>query len=375
MPASPDAPVGLYVHWPFCKSKCPYCDFNSHVRQGVDHTAWRNALLRELEHTAEQAGPRRLHSIFFGGGTPSLMEPETAAAVIEAARAHWPAEADLEITLEANPTSVEAGKFAAFAEAGVNRVSLGVQSLRPGALSFLGRQHDAGQALAAVELAARHFPRFSFDLIYARPGQTVAEWRAELTEALPYTNGHMSLYQLTIEPGTAFHTDHRLGRFDMPDEDLAAAFFQETQALLEAHGMPAYEVSNHARPGEESRHNLIYWRYLDYAGIGPGAHGRMTLGGRKHAQRRYRLPEKWLEAVQKNGHAMEEEVPLDPETQRDERVMMGLRLGEGVLAEGLKEDRIDRLRDEGYLVRRGNRIVATGEGRLRLNSIIDFLLS
>jgi len=375
MPALPDDPIGLYVHWPFCKSKCPYCDFNSHVRQGVDHAAWRDALLRELEHAARQAGPRRLHSIFFGGGTPSLMEPETAAAVIEAAKTHWPGEADLEITLEANPTSVEAGKFAAFAAAGVNRVSLGVQSLRPGALGFLGRQHDAAQALAAVELAAKHFPRFSFDLIYARPGQTVADWRAELAEALPYTNGHMSLYQLTIEPGTAFHTDHRLGRFEMPDEDLATAFFEETQALLEAHGMPAYEVSNHARPGEESRHNLVYWRYRDYAGIGPGAHGRLTMGGRKHAQRRYRLPEKWLETVGGQGHATEEETPLDDQIQRDERVMMGLRLSEGVSADGLEEGRVVRLLDEGYLIRRDGRIVATEAGRLRLNSVIDFLLA
>ena len=375
MPALPDDPIGLYVHWPFCKSKCPYCDFNSHVRQGVDHTAWRDALLQELSHAAEQAGSRRLHSIFFGGGTPSLMEPETAAAVIDAAKRHWQAEADLEITLEANPTSVEAGKFAAFAGAGVNRVSLGVQSLRPGALSFLGRQHDAGQALAAVELAARHFPRFSFDLIYARPGQTVEEWRRELAEALPHTNGHMSLYQLTIEPGTAFHTDHRLGRFEMPDEDLATAFFEETQELLEARGMPAYEVSNHARPGEESRHNLVYWRYRDYAGIGPGAHGRLTVEGRKYAQRRYRLPEKWLETVRDLGHATEEETPLDPETQRDERVMMGLRLREGIEAEGLESDRIGRLIEEGYLARDGRRVAATHEGRLRLNSVIDFLLA
>ena len=335
----------------------------------------RCALLRELTHAGGETGPRPLASIFFGGGTPSLMEPDTVAAVIETARAVWTADPDLEITLEANPTSVEADKFAAFAAAGVNRVSLGVQSLRADVLRFLGREHSAGQALAAVETAARHFPRYSFDLIYARPGQTLDEWRDELGEALTHANGHLSLYQLTIEPGTAFHTDHRLGRFAMPGEELAAAFFDETQALLEAHGMPAYEVSNHAKPGQESRHNLGYWRYHDYVGVGPGAHGRVTLAGRKHMQRRYRLPEKWLQAVETGGHATEELTPLDPGAERDERVMMGLRLAEGVAADGLDPDRIGRLVDEGYLNRTGTRIVATADGRLRLNSLIDFLLS
>ena len=342
---------------------------------GVDHAAWRDALLREISHAGAETGPRPLASIFFGGGTPSLMEPETVAAVIEAARGTWIAGPDLEITLEANPTSVEAGKFAAFADAGVNRVSLGVQSLRADVLRFLGREHSAGQALAAVETAARHFPRYSFDLIYARPGQTLDAWRDELAEALTHANGHLSLYQLTIEPGTAFFTDHRLGRFAMPDEDLAAGFFDETQALLERHGMPAYEVSNHAKPGQESRHNLGYWRYHDYVGIGPGAHGRVTLGGQKHMQRRYRLPEKWLQAVEIYGHATEELTPLDPGAERDERVMMGLRLSEGVAADGLDPNRIARLADEGYLTRAGGRIIATAEGRLRLNSLIDFLLS
>lgn len=381
--------MGLYVHWPFCLSKCPYCDFNSHVREKVDHAAWREALLAELDDAAEQAGPRRLASIFFGGGTPSLMDPETVGAVINRARHHWPAEPDIEITLEANPTSAEANKFAGFADAGVNRVSLGVQSLRPGALTFLGRQHDAAQALAAVEMAAKTFPRHSFDLIYARPEQSIEDWRAELTEALTHVNGHLSIYQLTIEPGTAFHTDHRLGRFKTPDEEKAAAFFDVTQEILEAAGMPGYEVSNHAVPGQESRHNLVYWRYRDYVGIGPGAHGRVTVGAladdEKHAQRRYRLPEKWLAQVAQAGHGTEEDIPLDPADRAAECLMMGLRLTEGVALHRLEEeggksalpdpDRIARLVEEGYVTFDGQTIACTNEGRLRLNSVIDFLLN
>jgi len=382
-------PIGLYVHWPFCLSKCPYCDFNSHVRDRVDHAAWRAALLAELDHAAAQmlgeAGPRELASIFFGGGTPSLMDPETVGAVIDRARGHWTATPDIEITLEANPTSAETGKFAGFAAAGVNRVSLGVQSLRPGALAFLGRQHDADQALAAVRMAAKTFSRHSFDLIYARPEQTLEDWRAELTEALDHVNGHLSIYQLTIEPGTAFHTDHRLGKFKTPDEEKAAAFFDVTQEVLEAAGMPGYEVSNHAVPGQESRHNLIYWRYRDYVGIGPGAHGRVTLGGIKRAQRRFRLPEKWLQQVTQHGHGTEEDTPLAPEDRAAECLMMGLRLTEGVPLKRLEEeggksalpapDRIERLVAEGYVSFADGTIACTTEGRLRLNSVIDFLLS
>lgn len=384
MPDRP-APLGLYVHWPFCLSKCPYCDFNSHVRDRVDHAAWRDALLAELDYAAQETGPRRLASIFFGGGTPSLMDPDTVGAVIDRARAHWPAEPDIEITLEANPTSAETGKFAGFAAAGVNRVSLGVQSLRPGALAFLGRQHDADQALAAVRMAARTFPRHSFDLIYARPEQSLEDWRAELTEALDHVNGHLSIYQLTIEPGTAFHTDHRLGRFKTPDEEKAAAFFDVTQEVLEAAGMPGYEVSNHAAPGQESRHNLIYWRYRDYVGIGPGAHGRVTVDGTKRAQRRFRLPEKWLSQVAQAGHGTEEDIPLGPQDRAAECLMMGLRLTEGVPLYRLEEeggkaalpdpDRIERLVAEGYVTVDGENLICTTEGRLRLNSVIDFLLN
>lgn len=378
-------PIGLYVHWPFCLSKCPYCDFNSHVRAKVDHAAWRDALLAELDQAASQTGSRKLASIFFGGGTPSLMDPETVGAVIERARHHWAAEPDIEITLEANPTSAEMGKFTGFAAAGVNRVSLGVQSLRPGALAFLGRQHDAGQALAAVEMAAKTFPRHSFDLIYARPEQSLEDWRSELTEALAHVNGHLSIYQLTIEPGTAFHTDHRLGRFKTPDEEKAAAFFDVTQEVLEAAGMPGYEVSNHAVPGQESRHNLIYWRYRDYVGIGPGAHGRVTIDGVKRAQRRFRLPEKWLEQVTRAGHGTEEDTPLAPEDRVAECLMMGLRLTEGVPLARIAEEggqdalpdpaRIASLAEEGYVTFDGETLACTTEGRLRLNSVIDFLLN
>ncbi len=360
------------------------------MRDRVDHAAWRDALLAELDHAAEQAGPRELSSIFFGGGTPSLMDPETVGAVIDRARRHWTATPDIEITLEANPTSVETGKFTGFAEAGVNRVSLGVQSLRPGALAFLGRQHDADQALAAVRMAAKTFARHSFDLIYARPEQSLEDWRSELTEALDHVNGHLSIYQLTIEPGTAFHTDHRLGKFKTPDEEKAAAFFDVTQEILEAHGMPGYEVSNHAVPGQESRHNLIYWRYRDYVGIGPGAHGRVTVAdvsgkGVKRAQRRFRLPEKWLEQVQEAGNGTEEDVPLEAQDRAAECLMMGLRLTEGVPLKRLEEeggksalpapDKIERLVEEGYVSFADGTIACTTEGRLRLNSVIDFLLS
>src|SRR5262252_8891286 len=265
---------GLYVHWPFCLSKCPYCDFNSHVREAIDHERWRDALLLELDHYAADTPARRLTSIFFGGGTPSLMAPDTVAAVIERAARHWPFAPDIEITLEANPTSVEAGKFAGFRSAGVNRVSLGVQALNDADLKFLGRHHSAAEARAAIEIARRSFRRHSFDLIYARPGQSAAAWRAELAEAIALAGDHLSVYQLTIEPETVFGAAHRRGELQVPEEEDAAALYELTQELLGAAGLPAYEISNHARPGEESRHNLAYWRYRTYAGIGPGAHGR-----------------------------------------------------------------------------------------------------
>ncbi len=383
---SPDT-LALYVHWPFCLSKCPYCDFNSHVRDRVDHGAWHAALLSELNQAADRIGPRRLTSIFFGGGTPSLAEPETIGAVIEAAKARWRTADDLEVTLEANPTSVETDRLRAVAEAGVNRLSLGVQSLDNDALRFLGRRHDTGEALKALETAARLFPRFSFDLIYALPDQTPAAWAAQLDQALARAGDHLSLYQLTIEPGTAFHTAHRLGQFTIPDEATGEALYDLTQERLETAGMPAYEISNHARPGAESRHNLSYWRSDDYVGIGPGAHGRVTIGGERRAQRRVRLPEKWLARVQSDGAAMEEETALSQDDAIRECLLMGLRLSEGIdaaqfqrrfrapLEQSLDGARLKPLLDEGLLLQEAGALRTTPAGRKRLNAVLSYLLA
>ncbi len=323
-------PLALYVHWPFCLAKCPYCDFNSHVRERIDQRRFAAALRTELAWEAARLGPRPLGSIFFGGGTPSLMAPETVADIIDAARRLFVATDDIEITLEANPTSVEAGRLAAFAAAGVNRASLGVQSLREESLRLLGRQHDAAQAVAALGLARKTFPRVSFDLIYARPGQTLADWRAELHEALALAADHLSLYQLTIEPGTAFEGLHRRGGIVLPDDDDAAALYDATAEAAARFGLLAYEVSNYARPGAESRHNLAYWRYGDYAGIGPGAHGRLMLGGTLLATRRHRAPEVWAERVERQGHATTHEEVLSPRERAREMLLMGLRLTEGI---------------------------------------------
>jgi oxygen-independent coproporphyrinogen-3 oxidase len=328
MPSTADAPppLALYVHWPFCVSKCPYCDFNSHVREQVDQAEWRRALLADLAHEAAALPGRRLGSIFFGGGTPSLMPPATVAAIIDAATAAWTPEADVEITLEANPSSVEAARFADIAGAGVNRVSLGLQALDDAALAFLGRAHDTAEGLAALDTAQRAFARVSFDLIYARPGQSMTAWEAELRRALAFGTEHLSLYQLTIEPGTRFATEAAAGRLAIPDGDDAADLFEATRAITAAAGIPAYEISNHARAGAESRHNLAYWRYRDYAGVGPGAHGRR--GGL--ATFRRRKPENWLAAVARNGHGIESEDALTPHERAAEALLMGLRLREGV---------------------------------------------
>jgi oxygen-independent coproporphyrinogen-3 oxidase len=369
---------GLYIHWPFCRSKCPYCDFNSHVRESIDEGRWRRALLAELEHFAQETGGRTLTSIFFGGGTPSLMSPATTAALIDRAASLWQLAPDIEVTLEANPTSVEAGRFRDFRNAGVNRVSLGVQSLEDEALRFLGRRHDAGEALAAIELARKNFPRWSFDLIYARPGQDETAWEAELRRALPLVGDHLSVYQLTIEPGTAFETAHRRGDFVLPDEDRAAALFELTQAVLEAEGLPGYEISNHAPPGGECRHNLVYWRYQDYVGAGPGAHGRLTVGGEKFATRQLRAPETWLAAAEADGHGTQERLPLAPEEQLEEQLMMGMRLAEGVsrrgLAAPLAGGRIERLVEGGFIVADAERLAATAAGRQRLNAVLGALI-
>lgn len=381
------APLGVYVHWPFCKSKCPYCDFNSHVREGVEQARWRAALLRELEHAAREAPGRRVETMFFGGGTPSLMEPETVAALIARTRQLWDSAPGIEITLEANPTSVEASRFAALAEAGVNRVSLGVQALDAASLKFLGREHSTDEALEALATARRHFARHSFDLIYARPGQTPEAWAEELERALALTGEHLSLYQLTIERGTRFFTDYARGGFVLPDEETSAAMFEQTQARLERAGMPAYEVSNHARPGAACRHNLIYWRYQDYVGIGPGAHGRFAVGKAKRATRRSSGPEAWLEAVERTGHGTAETSTVEGRDLVEEALMMGLRLADGIdratfasvagadPVDALDTARLEPLVRAGFLEIDATHLRATLDGRQRLNALLERLIA
>ena len=372
----------LYIHWPFCLAKCPYCDFNSHVRESVDVALWQRALLADMRHEAKLAGGEQLTSIFFGGGTPSLMPPALVADLLAEAERLWGFAPDIEITLEANPSSVEAANFASLAATGVNRVSLGVQALDDRALRFLGRLHDTKEALAALKVARENFSRFSFDLIYARPDQTETAWRDELARALDFGSSHLSLYQLTIEPGTRFATMVRQGDFVPLDDDEAADMFLSTRAIMAEAGLPAYEISNHARPGEESRHNLTYWRYQDYAGIGPGAHGRR--GGM--ATVRHKKPENWLAAVERNGHGLQEERLLMPEERAAEAIMMGLRLNEGVvlpeiaresdLPQSLVEnpDQIARLAAMGVIWRRGERIGATENGFALLDSVLSGLI-
>jgi putative oxygen-independent coproporphyrinogen III oxidase len=380
-------PLALYIHWPFCLSRCPYCDFNAHVRERIDEARFRAALLADLAYEAERLSSRPLASIFFGGGTPSLMSPDTVAALIEAATRAFPPDTPPEITLEANPTSVEAGKLARFRDAGVNRISLGIQSLDDTALAFLGRRHSAAQALAALETARTLFPRASFDLIYARPGQTLASWRAELRRALGFGLDHLSLYQLTIEPGTPFARLQARGELTLPDDDTQAALYQATEEEAARAGLAPYEVSNYAAPGAESRHNLAYWRYDDYAGIGPGAHGRVPVGGVPTATVRVRAPEAWAEAVERQGHGVREQETLAPETRAREALLMGLRLAEGVeparflartgiaLADALEPGPLAAAEAEGLMARTAaGGWAATRAGRLRLDALLPALV-
>ncbi len=373
-----DKPLAIYVHWPFCKKKCPYCDFNSHVRDDVDHEAWREALLKELRYWRARVDGHTVTSIFFGGGTPSLMQPATAKAIIDEVNALWPTAPDIEITLEANPTSVEAANFAVLAQAGVNRVSLGVQSLKQESLAFLGREHSANEALEAVALAAKIFPRYSFDLIYALPGHTLAAWEAELREALTHARGHLSLYQLTIEPNTAFHHQYHVQHaFALPVEDLAADLYALTQRVMEEHGMPAYETSNHASPSQASRHNLSYWRSEAYLGIGPGAHGRVDIGEARHATNTLKSPERWLEQVQKLGHGIESDLALIDRERLEERVLMGLRLPHGGITNVPAEilQKATPLIAEGLLTYSNERLAPTLKGMLVLNALTASLLT
>ena len=360
--------LALYVHWPFCVSKCPYCDFNSHVREQVDQQAWREALLRDMAHEAAATPDLRISSIFFGGGTPSLMPPATVEALIAAAERHWGFADGIEITLEANPSSVEAGRFADLAAAGVNRVSLGLQSLDEAALRFLGRAHSVTEGLAALATAQGAFERVSFDLIYALPGQSEQAWAGDLGRALSFGTSHLSLYQLTIEPGTRFAALAAKGELAAPDPDHGAALYELTQGMAEAAGLPAYEISNHARPGEESRHNLAYWRYRCYAGIGPGAHGRRSGA----FTRRHRKPENWIAALARNGHGIEEEASLPPADMATEALLMGLRLREGVplhrVAGALDMEAVRRLEAHGLVALEGGRLRA--ERPLLLDAIL-----
>ncbi|HEU5046621.1 MAG TPA: radical SAM family heme chaperone HemW [Rickettsiales bacterium] len=408
-------PLSIYIHWPFCKSKCPYCDFNSHVRASVDNARWQKALLAELAYYAQKLPQRQVVSIFFGGGTPSLMPPETVASLIDATAGFWPMIENAEITLEANPTSVEAQKFRDFRASGVNRVSVGVQALNATDLKFLGREHSTDEALQALALARDSFPRMSFDLIYARPGQTLAAWESELTQALEYACDHLSLYQLTIEENTAFHHIYHNGGFLLPEEGLAADMYMLTQSVMEAHGLPAYEISNHAKPGGESHHNMAYWQSQDYIGIGAGAHGRYSIdyGGnaspipalpgfprevvastppRTHAAIRYateniKSPERWLEQVERTGAGLSIQTEIPAEESLEEAVLMGLRLSDGInyrkwqertgldLHAALSPVAIQRLQTAGLVEADAQRIRTTPEGRLLLNSVTRELLA
>jgi len=376
-------PLALYIHWPFCISKCPYCDFNSHVRESVDQDIWRTALLTDMEHEAALTKGRPLTSIFFGGGTPSLMPPTTVAALIEAAEMRWGFADDIEITLEANPSSVEAARFADLAKAGVNRVSLGLQSLDDAALAFLGRAHSVAESLDALAIAQQHFARVNIDLIYARPDQSAEQWERELRQALSYGTDHMSLYQLTIEPGTRFETMVRTGQFLPADNDDAATLYDMTQSISAAAGLPAYEISNHARPGSESRHNLSYWRYDDYIGIGPGAHGRRL----NIATQRHKKPENFLSAIDRNGHALASEEPLDSASRATEALLMGLRLAEGICVDRLSQktgiapeilldtDAVDRIAKLNLIRRDGNRVIITSQGMPLLDAILPEIVA
>lgn len=373
---------GLYIHWPFCEAKCPYCDFNSHVSREIDQKRWREAYLAEIDRVGALTKGRILRSVFFGGGTPSLMDPDTVAAILDRVQRTWQTTNDIEITLEANPGSVEAGRFAAYRQGGVNRVSMGIQALNDVDLKRLGRIHTVKEARAAFDVARANFDRISFDLIYARQDQTLAAWKSELTEALSMAVDHLSAYQLTIEAGTAFGDRYARGKLrGLPHDDLAADMFEATQEICDAHGMPAYEVSNHAKPGSESRHNLIYWGYGDYVGIGPGAHGRLTLGGTKYATEARKNPASWLTDVDQGSGDWVKDA-LSRRDQASELVMMGLRVTTGVTLERFERlngaplavDKIEPLIASGHLVMENQQVRTTLAGRMVLNTLLTEVL-
>lgn len=373
---------GLYLHWPFCEAKCPYCDFNSHVSRRIDQRAWRDGYLTELRRAAQETSGRTLNAVFFGGGTPSLMNPDVVAEVIAAIRSHWPVANDLEITLEANPGSVEAGRFAAYRQAGVSRVSMGIQALNDTDLKRLGRLHDTKESLAAFDVARRHFDRVSFDLIYGRQNQTLEAWETELKQALSLAIDHISLYQLTIEQGTAFGDRYARGSLrGLPDDDLGADMYEATQDICGIAGFPRYEVSNHARIGAESRHNLIYWRYGDYLGIGPGAHGRLTMGGTRYATTCFSNPDRWLTGAA-TGETEKPRTGLSNQEQAIEFLLMGLRLQEGIdvnryaalMGKPLEAAKLAHLQDIGMISVDGPRLTVKNQGFMVLNAVIEALL-
>jgi len=374
---------GIYVHWPFCTAKCPYCDFNSHVRSRIDEDSWIDAIVHELEWVAGQQGAERpiVETVFFGGGTPSLMQGASVQRTLDTIARLWRTANDVEVTLEANPASADATRFRDYRAAGVNRLSLGMQALNDRDLKLLGRLHDVAEARAALKLGMANFERVSLDLIYARPDQTLDAWRQELEEALAFGTEHLSLYQLTIEPATPFYQLHRSGSLKIPDEGLAADLFELTQALTAAAGRPAYEISNHARPGAEARHNLLYWRYGTYAGVGPGAHGRLELDGKRIATQTEKLPERWRELVARNGHGLIEHAPIAATDAAREQLLMNLRLSEGLDLAAYRarwdrcvdKERMTTLVEQGLLRLDGQRLSATPRGRLLLNSVIAAL--
>ena len=379
--------MGVYIHWPFCEARCPYCDFNAHVRESIDQDDWVKAYLRAIEYYSDILPDKQVVSIFFGGGTPSLMQPKTVEAIIDKVQACWSVANDIEISLETNPTSAENEKFAGFKDAGVNRVSLGVQALDDEQLAFLGRTHDLKEALAAIELAKTHFDRFSFDLIYARPDQTMAAWEAELTRAIELSAGHLSLYQLTIERNTPFYMRHSRGEFAIPDDVAGADFYELTQDITESAAMPAYEVSNHAAVGHECRHNQIYWHMADYIGIGAGAHGRFVQGRTKYATRDHAAPEIWKDRVMSAGHGTHAPEHLTNADVFHEVLMMGLRLKDGISPSSIEErtglsffNQVDQKKfktaiQEGWIVEDNDRIRLSRQGMLRLNALISYLLT
>jgi len=375
---------GVYVHWPFCAAKCPYCDFNSHVRTAIDEDGWVDGILAELDWVARNQGERPVaETIFFGGGTPSLMRGKSAGRILQKIASLWPMANDAEITLEANPASADAARFADYRAAGVNRVSLGVQALNDADLKKLGRLHDVAEAKAALKMAMGEFKRVSLDLIYARPGQTDAAWRAELREALSFGTEHLSLYQLTIEPETPYALLHKNGQLQIPDDDIAAGLYETTQELTAAAGVPAYEISNHARPGAESRHNLIYWRYGDYAGVGPGAHGRLNLGGLRTATAAIRLPERWHDTVGRSGHGFAECMTVSNDEAAREHLLMNLRLAEGIDLIAYERrwgtrpqaQKIAAMAEQGFVTLNSEILTTTPGGRLLLNRVIEELLN